>query len=147
MKLFLNLFHFVLLCLISEGYYRLYHSQYPISNNDHDCLYRFESSSNGLAYHLVPYCVRHTSIHSENACFGTKFTFQELRSNNVSSQQLWEWFAPIDIIDDYAVYLLAKSSNDNNGQVYCNCSSRLSFGTQCQYRFTVGNGRSSFDDE
>jgi hypothetical protein len=146
MKQFLGLLRLVLFLSISEGNYRLYHSHYHLLNNDHDCFYRFENSFNDLARHLVPYCIRHTSIYSKETCFGTKYTFHELHSINVTPQQLFEWFAPIDLIDDYAAYLLTKSSNGNSEHVYCNCSDRLSFGTQCQYRFTVGHETSLFDE-
>jgi hypothetical protein len=65
---------------------------------------------------------------------------------NVTSQQLLDWFSPIDIVDDYASYLLMETINDNNKQIYCNCSNNLSFGKYCQYRFTIGNEISTFHE-
>ncbi|CAF4587903.1 unnamed protein product, partial [Rotaria magnacalcarata] len=34
-----------------------------------------------------------------------KFTFAELSKLNITSQQLYRWSAPIDIIEDYQYYL------------------------------------------
>ncbi|UJR24270.1 hypothetical protein I4U23_027237 [Adineta vaga] len=116
--------------------------QYSISNNDHDCFYYFENSFNNLSHHLIPYCIRHSSIHTKNQCFGNEFTFDQLRLMNITGKILWEWFAPIDLIDDYmSSYYL----NQSNEQIFCNCTDSRSFGKYCQYQFISGDYRNSFD--
>ena len=136
MKLIVYFLYFTVFRSTFESDYRLYHSHYAISNNDHDCFYRYENSFNGLAHHLVPYCIRSSPINLNKKCLGTPYTFDQLRSNNIKSENLYQWFAPIDIIDNYATYLLTETINKQSEQIYCNCSDRRSWGTHCQYEFT-----------
>jgi hypothetical protein len=146
LKIMLRLLHFLLLWPVIESHFRVYHSHYPVLNNDHDCFYRFEKSSNGLARHLVPFCIRYNSIYSNGNCFGTEYTYKELRSANITATQLFQWFAPIDMIDDYAAYLLSTIENSNKEQIYCNCTDYGSFGKYCQYQFDLEHEESSFDE-
>ena len=136
LKAILHLVCLILVWSMSEGYLHLYHSRYPLANDDHDCFYGFEHGPYNLARHLVSYCIRHDSVddHSKGHCFGTEFTFSALRSQNVMSSDLIRWFAPIDVIDDYASYFSTAPTSDENEQSYCNCTNPLSFGEYCQYR-------------
>lgn len=115
-------------------------------NNDHDCFYHYENNYNGLAHHLVPYCIRYNSINSNQKCLGTPYTFDQLHSMDITSDQLWQWFAPVDLIDIYAAYLITEKHNRQTEQIYCNCSSRLSFGTHCQYQFMIEDDTSNFTE-
>jgi hypothetical protein len=143
MKVHLQLLHLLLLSSTLAIRHRLYHTDYPVTNGDHDCFYRFENSTNSLSRHLAVYCLRQSTIKSEEKCFGREHTFNELRSLNITSTQLFHWFAPIDLIDDYAVFL---RSNDTNKQIYCNCTNGHAFGKHCQYKFVVGNEQSTFGE-
>jgi hypothetical protein len=119
---------------------------HSLLNNVHDCFYRYENNYNYVAHHLVPYCIRYNSINSNKKCLENPYTFVQLRSINITSENLWQWFASIDVIDNYAAYLLTEITNHQTEQIYCNCSNRLSFGTHCQYRFIVGDEKSSFNE-
>ena len=141
MKIIIHLCCLTFFWSTCEGYPHLYHSDYPLTNDDHDCFYEFEYGLRDLARHLVPYCIRHGAInHSKRPCFGTEFTFRALRSNSIVSFDLFRWLAPIDVIDDYASYLLTTGTTNNESeQSYCNCSTSLSFGRYCQYRHIISD--------
>ncbi|CAF1537933.1 unnamed protein product [Adineta ricciae] len=136
----------IFFCSICEGSYRLYHTHIPITNNDHHCLYRFEKDSNELARFLVPYCIRSNKIYSKQECLGRKYSFYQLYLMNVTKQNLFDWFAPIDVIDDYSSYLRMEKTIESNEKIFCNCSDDFTFGEYCQYKFTNGNERSTFDE-
>ena len=55
--------------------------------------------------------------------------FDQLREMNISAHQLLEWYAPIDVIEEY---VLSKKMG-----LFFNCSKKgnLWFGPQCQYTF------------
>lgn len=118
---------------------RLYHSHYPVLNNDHTCFYEYETNSNDLAHHLVSYCIRPRDFNhsADKHCYGTSYQFDELYSMNITIEQLWEWFAPIDLIDDYGQYLSqTEKLVDQSQQIYCNCSNEYSFGKSCEYELS-----------
>ena len=88
MKLIFIFLYFMLLCRASESHYHLYHSHYFTMNNDHDCFYHYENNHNGLAHHLVPYCIRSNAINSNKKCLGTAYTFDQLHSMDITPDQL-----------------------------------------------------------
>ena len=63
------------------------------------------------------------------------FTFVQLKEQNISIQQLFDWSAPIDLIEDYQLYLknISSSSSFTNQRFYKCTLPR--FGPQCQYEF------------
>jgi len=61
----------------------------------------------------------------------SKFTFDELKQKNISVEQLFDWSAPIDLIENYQIYLNNISLAFAN-QTFYNCSLPR-FGPQCQY--------------
>jgi hypothetical protein len=56
------------------------------------------------------------------------FTFEQLREMNISTSQLLEWYAPLDMIEEYAL---------GETGLFFNCSNndKLWFGVQCEYTF------------
>ncbi len=62
-------------------------------------------------------------------------TFDDLRSMGVTYQQLYEWYAPIDLIEEYI-------AGEKNGS-FVNCSDTLWFGSNCEYTF---NSNKNFVD-
>jgi len=56
------------------------------------------------------------------------FTFEQLREMNISSSQLLEWYAPLDMIEEYAL---------GETGLFFNCSNddKLWFGVKCEYTF------------
>ncbi|CAM4931377.1 unnamed protein product [Rotaria socialis] len=110
----------------------------------HDCLYYnstddfpdYEGGWHGLSQ-IIQYCIRPEPFEVVNSALlnvhGTVHTFNELRQQQVTSQQLCEWSAPVDLAEDYQVYL----DNPNElfpNQTFNNCT-RPWFGQFCQFRF------------
>ena len=58
----------------------------------------------------------------------SKLTFAELKKKKITSEQLYLWSAPIDLIEDY------QSNTKANSSEYWNCTWPR-FGPQCQYQF------------
>ncbi len=72
---------------------------------------------------------------------GTSIKFETLKNENITSQQLYLLYAPIDVVERYEAFL--QSSNESlSTQVFYNCSIPW-FGEFCQYTF---NSILSFDD-
>lgn len=83
---------------------------------------------------LTPYCRRLDNGEKYEEIFdilddniANKITFNELRKQGVTSEQLLSWSAPIDLVEQY------EMNNESSGLFY-NCSSPW-FGSKCQYRF------------
>ncbi|UJR12806.1 hypothetical protein I4U23_016979 [Adineta vaga] len=70
----------------------------------------------------------------EPSGYTSNFTFAELSERNISSGDLYSWFAPIDLIERYQFYLnnLAISSNEIKEEIFYNCTEKR-FGLMCQY--------------
>ena len=71
----------------------------------------------------------------ENNDFFSKFTFAELSKQNITSQQLYLWSAPIDIIERYQFYLNQLSTSNDSSlakEIFYNCTMPR-FGPKCQY--------------
>ena len=67
--------------------------------------------------------------------FDQKLTFDDLRKENITSEQLYTWSASIDLIEQYEEYLMSNQlllSMSNH--VFYNCTSPR-FGELCQYEF------------
>ncbi|CAF0849432.1 unnamed protein product, partial [Didymodactylos carnosus] len=87
---------------------------------------------------IVPYCIRTNEkqfiLYENNQCYGTKYSFKQLKLDNVTSNDLRKWHAPIDLIDDYQAYL--DRVNIYYSQLsYCNCTNEQTFGMACEYYF------------
>jgi hypothetical protein len=140
-RLEMQFFLFIILYGLSIIYcsnlsgFNLYHTDYPLNGHDHDCLYYFVSKI-GFASQFIQYCVRFQLDEEvlEDMDYNNSFTFEDLGKQNVSIDQLYEWSAPIDLIENYQNYL------ENNGSiskfVFYNCT-YPSFGSHCEYRFDV----------
>jgi hypothetical protein len=81
-------------------------------NNDgllHDCLYATSATLfiNRDPYQVIPYCMSEWpstwKIQKNN--IDQKFTFAQLALENITSEQLYLWSAPMDIIQRYQSYL------------------------------------------
>ena len=60
-------------------------------------------------YHIILYCFRPLKKPKTNSLhffdvWKKKFTFEELRTMNVSSAELYSWSAPIDLVEQYQIY-------------------------------------------
>lgn len=107
-----------------NGLSHLYYTD-KIYNTDYkDCLYSFSIETEINEWELIPYCIRYNSsvINNEECYENINLTFEQLKLKNITSENLYQWNAPIDIINNYQKYLTNNDLSLNN-QYYCNCSS------------------------
>ncbi|CAF4370897.1 unnamed protein product [Rotaria sp. Silwood2] len=110
-------------------------------NNDvlqHDCL-RIDvlNKEENVSREIIFYCMSElpSKFHIEKTDFFPKFTFDQLSKQNITSQQLYLWSTPIDIIEDYQFYLNQLSISDDlvlSKKIFYNCTLPR-FGSMCQY--------------
>ena len=112
-----------------------------VSNNSdlqHDCL-RAAAPTDHNSSQIISYCMGEWSsewkIQENN--FDPKFNFSELSKKNISSEQLYHWSAPMDLIEKYQFYLdqLKNSKEKSNltiSEVFYNCT-LPNFGPKCEF--------------
>ena len=101
----------------------------------HNCLYTNIGRSMDDIYEKLLFCLSESisEFSIENTDKLVNFTFDELKKRNISSDQLYTWSAPIDLIEDYEFYLNQLNKFDSMKRFF-NCTSPR-FGPQCQYQF------------
>ena len=117
------------------------------SENDdgfqHDCLHVLASIEKETNPHqIISYCLSESSstwnIDENN--LDQKFTFAQLHQQNVTTQQLYLWSTPIDVIERYQFYLNQLSTANHDAllasQPFYNCTSPR-FGPLCQYSLDI----------
>jgi len=108
----------------------------------HDCL-RIDVWENIDNYEIISYCMSNWSsewnIETDNS--KRRFTFAELSKRNITSQQLYQWLAPMDLIEDYQYYLnQLLISNETSMSTYAYYNYTLpNFGLRCEYSFDEYN--------
>ena len=66
-----------------------------------------------------------------------KYTFTQLKAKSVSSRQLLEWSAPVDLIENYQAYLQGETNTFIAGEsIFFNCTPPW-FGSHCEYFFSL----------
>lgn len=113
--------------MIGQGFH-LYNSDVSNDEGDYrDCVYSFHMKSKTNEWQLVPYCIRHKKGHSgnhEQVCDSIdSYTFEQLKAKNIDGDHLYEWRAPIDVINDYQKYLVSHDMTFAT-RLYCNCSGK-----------------------
>jgi hypothetical protein len=106
-------FYFIFLHLIvGTPQINLYYTDWTNSSNNvlqHDCLriVAFIEQAH-VTRQIISYCIDEfpSEIQIENENFFPKFTFNELSKQNITSQQLYLWSAPIDLIEDYQLKMI-----------------------------------------
>ncbi|CAF4082700.1 unnamed protein product, partial [Rotaria sordida] len=120
-------------------------SYYSVNDNktdivfQHNCLYvpTFTGKENNI-HQIISYCLTEWSskwIIEENN-LDQKFTFNQLYKQNITSQQLYLWSAPMDVVERYQFYLnhlsISNQSSFMATQLFYNCTLPR-FGPLCQY--------------
>ena len=89
---------------------------------------------------LIDYCLRPahrkmtiTNIEDHYETWTSQLNFHDLRAKNISSDQLLSWSAPVDLAEDYQIFLI-KPTNVSSKKVFYNCTSSW-FGPLCQFSF------------
>jgi hypothetical protein len=86
----------------------------------------------------IAYCFRRlipNDLFFTNNTNDPKYSFLQLRENNITSEPLYQWSAPIDLIEEYQFYLL---TNQSSNMFFYNCTWPY-FGSICQYKFLLNN--------
>ncbi|CAF0987272.1 unnamed protein product, partial [Rotaria sordida] len=105
----------------------------------HDCLYvpaSIEKENN--IHQIISYCLTEWSSkwNIEENNLDQKFTFNQLYKQNITSQQLYLWSAPMDVVERYQFYLnhisISNQSFFMTTQWFYNCTLPR-FGPLCQY--------------
>ena len=134
---------------MNDTKFNLYHTDRSSIMNvvGHDCLYYVRESSIEGFNSLTPFCLRPLAIESsdddEKLCYGKRITFEQLKANNVTISDLFQWNAVIEIIDLYQKYLRFPHLV-NDSQLYCNCSLSSRFGKSCQYDIEIEDGQKNY---
>ena len=115
-------FYFIFLHLIFATpqinlYYTNWTNESDNNGQQHDCL-RIGADieqANGTRQ-IMSYCISELSskFKIENVNSFPKFTFAELSKQNITSQQLYLWSAPIDLIENYQFYLNQLSTSNDS---------------------------------
>ncbi|CAF1130271.1 unnamed protein product [Adineta steineri] len=133
------LFYFILIhSIIGAPQINLYYTDEVSEINNgiqHDCIRTSASLEEAdITRQIMTYCMGESSAKFNAATDKNfpNFTFAQLSENNVTSQELYQWSASIDLIERYEFYLnqSTKSSLENN--VFYNCTFPR-FGSTCQY--------------
>ncbi len=123
--------------------FNLYHTHHRLNSIDHDCLHYFTPEVNA-AYQFIQYCIRSPLDEEwfDDMDNNNRYTFEDLRQKNITSDQLYNWSAPIDLIEYYQNYLETNISTNNF--VFYNCTYPW-FGSRCDYSFD--ESRSDFGEQ
>ena len=81
---------------------------------------------------ILSFCLTQPIPKSSNTT-DPKFTFNDLRKLNITTENLYRWSAPIDLLEQYEEYLIFNHSLLSN-VVFYNCTPPR-FGQQCQFEF------------
>jgi hypothetical protein len=138
-----NLFYLILLHLvISSPQINLDLTDWVSGSNDdlqHDCLHIAVLREKVTdPRQIISYCMSEwpSNWTIQNNSQDKIFTFDELFEQNIASQQLYLWSAPIDVVEQYQLYLNRRSTSNEPllmaKQLFYNCTSPR-FGPQCQY--------------
>ncbi|CAF4588473.1 unnamed protein product [Rotaria sp. Silwood2] len=138
------LFSFILLHLIfATPQINLHYTEWLSENESnnvlqHDCI-RVPASIDeaNIKHEIISYCMNDlpSKFHIENKDIFPKFTFAELSKLSITSEQLYVWSAPIDLVERYQFYLnllLTSNAIPLEKQVFFNCTLPR-FGSMCQY--------------
>ena len=131
---------------VNNTKWTLYNTNQIDGKTYHDCLYLYwsESTEEIIApRELISYCIRpydtkesvsfEEKLNKSLSNIHEKYTFIELRERNLTTNDLYNWQAPIDIIEEYDIYLEYHDQNLSTKYFY-RCKS-LWFGPYCQYTF------------
>jgi len=106
-------------------------------NIQHNCLYfSVPYTDNYDERHILSFCMSELPSKfniKPNNDIDQIYTFNQLVEKNVTIEQLYQWSASIDLIEQYQVYLNDRKSLLGNETFY-NCTLPY-FGPQCQYVF------------
>ncbi|CAF1464938.1 unnamed protein product, partial [Adineta steineri] len=111
----------------------------------HDCLHvPTHLIEDNIQYHqVISYCMGEwpSKWNIEENSFDQNYSFSQLKMLNVTSQQLYLWSAPMDIVEEYESYLNQSLFSNQSlalmaTQLFYNCTLPR-FGSVCQYSLDI----------
>ncbi|CAF1467257.1 unnamed protein product, partial [Adineta steineri] len=111
----------------------------------HDCLHvPTHLIEDNIQYHqVISYCMgeRPSKWNIEENSFDQNYSFSQLKMLNITSQQLYLWSAPVDIVEEYESYLNQSLFSNQSlalmaTQLFYNCT-QSRFGSVCQYSLDI----------
>ncbi|CAF1142600.1 unnamed protein product [Adineta ricciae] len=137
-----NLFFFLFIYLGKLEIQINFHlTDFEDENNDtqHDCLQaaaRVEDKYD--IRQIISYCIDDwpSKFNITDTGLDPKFNFSQLSKRNVTTEQLYLWSAPIDLIEEYQLYLNQLPNSDRTllaSKLFYNCTLPY-FGSKCQYK-------------
>jgi hypothetical protein len=121
----------------------MYNTQYAATPMMFDCLHYYVRDNIVMIDYIqstntrqiITYCLRPYSLTSIYPHIAPqeiqRISFDDLRHMSVTSQQLYKWSVPIDLVEDYQWYL---DTNSSKSHLFYNCT-RPWFGPSCRYAF------------
>ena len=106
----------------------------------HDCFHvRAQMKTVNDHYQVISYCMgeRPAEWQGQHSGIHTNFTFLDLFKRNITSEELYLWSAPIDVVEQYQFYLDLKLTSRekilaSEQELFYNCTLQR-FGPFCQY--------------
>ena len=131
----------------------LHLTQWSINNNgddfvlQHDCLFVSHWKNEDDIHEMTPYCLSEwpSKWNIQQNTLDQKYSFAQLFAHNITSEHLYLWSAPLDIVENYQLYLnqlLIFNETSLEEMEFLNCTGQ-SFGPKCQYSFDLNNSSSS----
>jgi hypothetical protein len=146
MSIVRNLLYFILANLIIASPQINLHLTDCVSNTEnnielqHDCLYTAAAIDKEKERHqIISYCMSEWPSKwdmKDNGLY-QKFTFAELHNKQITSEELYLWSAPMDVVESYQHYVNPSSTWEKTAittAVFYNCTLPR-FGPICQYEF------------
>ena len=136
-KNWLTVFYFLRLILATPQLNLYYTDSIAINEQvvQHDCLRvsadKEATNDRQVVYYCMDEVLPTNNIDIEDSNLSKKFTFNDLSKQNITSEQLYRWSIPIDIIERYEIYLNNGLRSIGNELIY-NCTWPR-FGPKCQY--------------
>ncbi len=110
------------------------HHSYNTDDNwedSRDCFYVDRSNYTTNKWEVTSYCIRQATVTNVSfmdpeRCFDNELTFSQLKENNVTGFDLYDWSAPIDTINNYEKYLMLNNDSlSMANETYCNCTGNV----------------------
>lgn len=144
----INVFIFLILLSSIDGQFNL-HSTHFVNEYDsyYDCLYYkvsdnmfnyFKAKDFVNPYQIIKYCICPLENPIERMMAGNvlaNYTFEQLKQLNTTVEDLFSWSAPIDLAEQYQVYIDELNSSLQS-EIFYQCESPW-FGVFCQYTFDL----------
>jgi hypothetical protein len=134
--------NFLNLVLSSRPLFTLHRTDWMVNDFQYDCLYYYVHANQQLSLptqQIIEYCLRPETgsglSKEKNDSPEDGFTFSILRSKNITSQQLYAWSAPIDLVENYQIYF---DNIPSPNLTFYNCTPPY-FGYQCMYTFALND--------